>query len=79
MLEVGWADLAGLTDLNLLRVGVGNHIQQASHALLSTSATLARGSMRTSTGAVHYQTAQMSARTIPASDCVLGPLVDEWS
>lgn len=78
LLEMGWADLTGFTDLHRLRVGVGNHIQRASHPLFSTSATLARGGRRIGIGAVDYETAQMIARPIPAGDGVLGPLVDEW-
>jgi CRP-like cAMP-binding protein len=78
ILEMGWADLMGFSDLHRLRVGVGNHVQRASHPLFSTSATLARGSRRSSIGAADYQTAQMIARPIPSGDGVLGPLVDQW-
>jgi CRP-like cAMP-binding protein len=78
ILEMGWADLMGFTDLNRLRVGVGNHIERASHSLFSTSATLARGSRRSSVGAADYETAQMIARPVPSGDGVLGPLVDAW-
>lgn len=78
LLEMGWADLTGFADLHRLRVGVGNHIQRASHSLFSTSATLARGGRRSGIGGLDYETAQMIARPIPSGDGVLGPLVDEW-
>lgn len=78
LLEMGWADLMGFTDLARLRVGVGSHIQRASHPLFSTSATLARSSRRSSLGAADYETAQMIARPIPGGDGALGPLVDQW-
>lgn len=78
ILQMGWADLTGFTDLGRLRVGVGNHIQRASHSLFSTSATLARASRRSSSGAVDYETAQMIAQPVPSGDGVLGPLVDAW-
>lgn len=78
LLEMSWADLTCFTDFNRLRMGVGNHIQRASHSLFSTSATLARASRRSSMGAVDYETAQMIARPNPFGDGVLGPLVDEW-
>lgn len=78
ILEMGWADLTGFTELKRLRVGVGNHIQRASYSLFSASATLARAPRRSSSGAVDYETAQMIARPIPAGDGALGPLVDAW-